>query len=76
MRSAVRPCSRRSSHGAKTGKSAAALGDWVKVAPLKPAKAPARTTPGVLSAMSSTRRTTSVVRAREAPPGSWIAMIA
>ena len=50
----------------------AGIGALVKVAAAKPAKGTACATPGVASMMSTARRTTSSVRASEAPGGSWI----
>ena len=55
----------------ETSLKAAALVDSVRVAPEKPAKAGARATPGVPSAISSIFLTTAVVRASDAPPGNW-----
>jgi hypothetical protein len=69
--SLVRPLGPRSGQGWKTGNKAVALVDSVRVAPEKPAKAGARATPGVPNAISSIFLTTAVVRASDAPPGSW-----
>ena len=69
------PFFRRTSGSSKTGNSAAALPACVRVAPEKPAKAATRTMPGVPNAMRSISRTTSVVRASDAAPGSCADMM-
>ena len=65
----------RSSGSSNTGNKAAALPAWVRVAPEKPAKAATRMMPGVSSAIFSTSRTISVVRASDAAPGNCTEMM-
>jgi hypothetical protein len=70
MTRADNPFLRRTSGSSNTGNSAAALLDWVRVAPDSPANAATRMMPGVSSAIFSICLTTSVVRASEAAPGN------
>ena len=67
---ADRPFFRRTSGSSNTGNNAAALLDWVRVAPDSPANAATRMMPGVSSAIFSISRTISVVRASEDAPGN------
>ncbi len=61
---------RRSSNGFKATKTMPALGATLKPLMLRPGKATADSTPGVLKAMSDILRITASVRSREAASGS------
>ena len=75
MTAAESPFLWRASGSSNTGNSAAALLACVRVAPEKPANTATRTIPGVSSAILSISRTTAVVRASEAAPGSCTEMM-
>ena len=74
-RSALRPCSNRSSNGAMAEKMAPPLDALVKVAPSKPAKGTAWSMPSVSRMILVASRTTASVRDRDDPGGSWITVI-
>jgi len=67
----VSPSLARSSKGLRLAKTTPVLGALVKVAPSKPTKATALSTPGVAMIASEARRITASVRLRLAPGGSW-----
>ena len=73
---AVKPFGSRSSKGSKAEKIAPALEALVKVAPSKPAKGTACSTPSVSEDDACVACfTTASVRASEAPGGSWMTVI-
>jgi hypothetical protein len=65
----------RTSNGSSGRNIAPEFGALVKVAPEKPAKFTAWTTPGTCKAVSTTCRLTASVRASEAPLGSCVTTI-